>query len=811
MNSTTQQAAVPFADMDVRNCLHCGSKLAPSMVEFCCSGCETVFAVLKERGWDSYYRLRGQAQARPVGDMPEDDYFNFLGTEDYLNRFCKSLDDGRFQTTWFLSGLHCAACIWLVEKVLSGQKGIENHELRFSDGRLHLIFKAGTELPRIAAALAELGYRPGLQVEANEVDRGSMLRMGIAGALAANIMLMTVPFYTGLEQGSLAGLFAWLAFALSIPLLTYCSRPFFQKAGIALKHMRPTLDLPIAIGLIGAFSLSTFELIQGHYDAVYFDSMGMLVFFLLVGRYAQQKGVRRAMAAGAELTAEMPLMVETFRNGAWTQETAERLTAGDRIALRTGDATPIDATLLSEEAVLDLQIVNGESKPVRAKTGDAVPAGAVNMGGRVELSAAGSADAHGFKRYENLAKELLQEKRARQSGRTAGAFLVFAACAAVIAFIGPANQGDYRQAWTAVLTVFIVVCPCALALAGPTSRAFALRYAAKAGIWIKELGVFDVLPDLQQIVFDKTGILTGGNAELINRYYCSLNHKEIDARWIDQAVAGLERDIDHPIAISLKNALGKGKPATAIRVFPGSGVQGKVEQHQIAVGSLNGLRRMGYEESVLAPLHTAMADFHEAGALVGVVVDNQAAALFGFQDQLSDGAEEAVLRLQQRNINLSVLSGDQIDAVNAVADRLQISSRIAGALPERKLAFVKKLAEQPTMMVGDGYNDMGALSAATLGVTHARGTGAALQHADVILRDRNLTAIDVLIDIGTTAGKATRRGIAFSLAYNLTAIFMVCNGWIGPLAAAVLMPLSSLTMLAVTALTFHQRRSRWAS
>jgi len=786
-------------------CKHCETPHTFEMSEFCCSGCETAWHVIRGRGLEEYYRFRDMKKAAPVGLSQTS--FSYLASEDYRSRHVHEAED-KLQCEWYLSGLHCPACVWLVEKVTDAHEGVSNSELTFSDGRLVLFFEEATDLKLLAENLADLGYVAGLQPERAGSTNKELLKLGIAGAIAANIMLMSMPFYSGLSQGWYAWLFGWVSFALTLPLLFYCGRDFFTRARMGLIHKAVDLDLPIALGLASAFALSTFNLISGDLHHIYFDSMGMLVFFLLVGRYIQRSGINRALAEGRRLLAKMPQLVEVSRNGKWTPLPAEEVVPGDLLQLRSGDILPVDGILNSEEAVLNLHVVSGESKPITLEKGKAILSGSVNMGAQIEITATAPFNDTQFARLEQIARQLSERKQDPRGNRLA---LTFMAGISTFALLGVALWWSTSplQAFSVALTIFIVACPCALALASPTAQAFALRETSRLGIWVKSADIFRRLLDIRQVIFDKTGILTSGQPTIVAKQIFVENQ-----HWLEAAILELESGTRHPIVEAFRKDLHprlKTGPASGSKVLPGSGLSGNIEGRHLIVSSPKGLALFGVELKTQEAIETACETLPTGSTLICAVLDGQPAAVFALQDKIRPEAATLTARLTQQGYELTVLSGDHQSTVDQVGGQLGITQRRGNMLPEAKLQYLRDLRPEETLMAGDGLNDMGALAASGVAVTHDEASHAAIKFADVIFQGRDMGRLAVLPHLACAVRGAVRYSIALSLAYNAVAVSLALTGLIGPLIAAVLMPVSSLSMIAMTAWTFRRRRLLWES
>ena len=786
-------------------CRHCGLPNPDTSLEFCCPGCEIAWDVINGSGLEEYYRFRDQDKARPVSQNHTS--FEYLREDDYLSRYVKE-QDGALQTQWYIDGLHCPACVWLIEKVAMSNPGVQGAELGFSQGRLDLAFEKGTDLVSLAENLSALGYHAGLQPNQCQTRNRDLLRLGLSGAIAANIMLMTMPFYTGLNEGPYAILFGWIAFVLTIPLLLFCARPFFQRALASLRLGLVDLDLPIAIGLISAWLLSTVSLAIGNLEHVYFDSMGMLVFFLLTGRFIQKGGVDRALAEGRRLLARMPQLVDFKQGKSWRRIPASEIIDGSILRFRSGDILPVDGVLLSPKAVLNVHVVSGESKPVHVVQGEEILAGSVNMGALIQVRAQGAYDDSRFSRLEHLASQLRRQRPNPKGSRLALIFLLNVSFFAILGAFIWWSSGPV-QAFAVALTVYIVACPCALALAQPTARAFALREASRLGVRIKDIALFQRLRHIRRIVFDKTGILTEGQPRIIqHRLFTNNPH------WLEAAILQLENSADHPIVEAFRQGL---KPRLAlpeptdVTVSPGSGLAGTIEGKRLVVSSIRGFARFNLPKSVAEQALREAALLEDGASITAAVLDGQLAAIFALSDPIRTETPQLIQTLKDQGLQLTLLSGDGPNPVKRTASTLGIEDAHAAMLPEQKLQHLITFDPNSTLMAGDGLNDMGALAAAGVGVTHDQATGAALKFADVILKGRDISRIGALIPIARAAESAVKRGIKLSLFYNLIAITLTLSGLIGPLMAAVLMPLSSLSMVGAVALTFKRRRSQWAS
>ena len=785
-------------------CHHCGNPVPSERSIYCCPGCQTVAAILHERGWDRFYQIR-EKDPKPLIPLRDEEAqtFEYLASPGYIEANI-SVKSDHWHFTWYLQSVHCAACLWLVDKVCKTHHEVLSSDCRLEDGRIRLVTKQNCDLPELARQFAQVGLAPALAPSEDEDQNPELLRLGLSGALAANIMLFSLPFYVGLDDPRFATLFGWLAAFLSFPLVWIGGHPFFRRAWSSFKLRQFHFDQPIAIGIASAFLLSFSQLVFGAIDMMYFDSMAMLIFFLLLGRYLRMATLGRARRASSKLLNAMPRMVRVWRQGAWQLCEAENVAQGDRLKLLPGDVLPVDGALISESALVNLQVVSGETHPQDVLRGTTLLAGTINLNHPIEVIANSTARNAELAKLEDLSRDLQQNRPTLTHSKTAGWFLACVSLSALTGGILWWPVSPFRGLET-VLTIFIVACPCALALAGPTAQAFALHRAAQLGIWIKNLRVFRALPEVTEFVFDKTGVLTEGNARVTQ-----LQHFSANPKWLESAIACMEAEVDHPIAVTLRNsftphlALG---PVTHFQVLGGVGISGQVGGQNLIIAGPHALNELDLDAGAVDLALAACAKLPASSTQIAVFLNGQLAAVIALEDPSRPEAAQVVAAFQHQGLQTTILSGDRHAVVHAMGQELHTDTALGQQKPHDKLHYIQGTE---AAMMGDGLNDMGALAAAKLSVTHAKGSTAALQFADVIMADRNLNGLIHVWHLVHQAQKARRRGFAFSLAYNITAVALALAGAIGPLIAAILMPLSSLTLVGLTYLHFP-RRASWES
>ncbi len=798
-------------------CAHCGLPVPRGLVrpgeteQFCCSGCRGVRQLLCAAGLTRYYALRAES----VGDVCDEDarqadrsdssYWDF-DTPAFAKKYCEDLTRDVRRVELYLEGVHCAACLWLVEKLPNLVGGVSEARLDFERRVLELHFRPERVLlSRIARQLDQLGYPPrpyaDLRVQAarRAEERRLLMRLGVAGAVAGNVMLLSFALYSGAFQGmavEFRRLFEISSLLVSLPALTYCAAEFYRGAYGSLKTRTPHMDLPVTLGIVAGALWGTVNVIRGS-GQVYFDTVTALVFLLLVGRYLelrQQNKARESVERAQTLTPSRARVVSA--GGEIREVFIDELCVGDVVKVLSGETIPVDGRVSEGISEIDNRILTGESRPVAVRPGDEVHAGATNLTGslRVESSAVGAES-----RLARLMREMerARSRRApvvRLADRVAGIFVAAVIGLGFITFLLwlPVNPG---AAVAHMIALFIVACPCALGLATPLAVSAGLARAAERRILVKGGDVLESIRRRGWIVFDKTGTLTSGRL--------TLSAWE-GARDIQAQVRALESSSSHPIARAFCQAL-RAEPTEApcdVCEQPGGGIRGRVGRQQLSVGAPGWLLRQGVFLADWAS-DAIQREGTRGRTPVGVAADGVLVALAFFEDALVPGAAECLGQLDSLGYRLALLSGDDVHVTKSVASELaRVSGRelfaevIGGATPEAKLEYVRaRLAERPVVVVGDGVNDAAALAAATVGVAVRGGAEASLLAADVYLGDSGMTQLTQLIEGAERTLLTVRRGIAISLLYNGVGVALAMTGLIGPLLAAVLMPLSSLTVV----------------
>lgn len=789
-------------------CAHCGLPVfggnPSAAVQFCCPGCASVYAILQGAGLEDYYRQRDDSGATPRASKTTGRSYAELDQPEFGALYCRPMPEGRLGTELFLENVHCAACVWLVEKASAVLAGVAEARLDVSRGVVRLVWDpAVVRASHIASWLDSVGYPShplqGLDRDAvrRREDRLLLMRIGVAGAAAGNAMLLAIALYCGAFSGidpHYVTLFRLGSVVVALPSVLWSASVFYRGAWAAVRTLTPHMDLPISVG-IAVGSISGIANTLRSQGEIYFDTITMLVFLLLVGRFLQQRSQRKAEGAADYLHALAPATARLVESGSARDVPVETVAKGAVVEIRAGEHVPVDGVVVEGVSSVDTSLLSGESLPEEATVGAHVHAGSVNLSGRLLVRAEKGGQETRLAKLVDAVAEVANRRApvAILANRLSGYFvlIVLGVAAATVAVLWHRGAG---VAVSRAVALLVVTCPCALALATPLTVSAALGRAAKRGLMIKGGESLEALASPGLVVFDKTGTLTAGKLSV---------EEFVGDTSVRPLVAAVEARSAHVIARAVTAALSSEISSAAFPLVEsmqetlGGGVDARVSGHRVVVGSPRFV--LGTSAKPSEEIQRSVAAYAGRGLTpVLVAVDDSVRAAFGIGDPLRSEARESLEALRSLGYRLAVLSGDQPAVVRAVASRIGVpfDEVIGGASPEAKLAFVEARAKQgPVFMVGDGVNDAAALSAATVGVAVHGGAEASLAAADAFATAGGLAPVVELVVGARRTLRVIRGNLARSLVYNLTVGTLAAAGFVGPLLAAVLMPVSSLGVI----------------
>lgn len=771
------------------NCDHCGAAFSPRTVaeRFCCRGCEYVHELIGENGFDQFYDLKRGLAVTPVRSRPFEEHdFSWLSAQVAEAESVANKNGGSAHLDLSLEGISCVGCVWLIEKLFVRESGAMRAAAHPSSGRLHLEWQPGQcDLEAFMRELCKFGYVAG-PAGANHGDgerRRLTARVGLCGAFAMNTMGFTLPWYLGMPADfEFAGLFRIVAFLSATLSMLVGAEYFISRAWRALRVKSLHIDLPIALGLIAAYLGSILGWILGAEKLLYFDFVSTFVFLMLAGRLLQTSAVERNRQ---RLMRQQPVppTLEAADGGAAIP--LEDLKADARFLLQAGRAVPVASTLAAGEADFSLEWIRGESEAVRFHAGSRLPAGAILLSRNpVELVAG-----------EAWKDSLLARLTAPVNGdrgnpgleKLLRGYLLVVLVVGLIAMGYWLMLGNVVTGLQAMISVFVVSCPCALGVAIPLADDLAASRVERAGAFVRTATIWPRLRKVKQVIFDKTGTLT------LERPL--LDHPERVAELDDEAalaLAVLTQGSLHPLARVLLETLGgrgqrllRDPSQTAVEEFPGLGVKWRDGETDWSLG------RIGWQGEAGSGEETG-SDLCRDGRLI---------ARFSFRESLRPGALESVRLLKDRGLSLHILSGDHPAKVAALAEGLGIPADQAkgGLSPEDKARAVKELDRGDTLYLGDGANDSLAFDAALVTGTPVVDRSLLESKSDFYTLGSGLGFLGSLLDSAAARARGVRMGFAFALIYNTFTVLASMSGAMSPLLAAILMPLSSLVSIAIVA------------
>jgi Cu2+-exporting ATPase len=779
----TAPSPLPKAD-----CAHCGLPVPAGRDDaFCCTGCEIVYEAIAEHGLDRYYALRDKAvpartTTRSYAELDDPAFA----------RVHVQADGEMSRTALYLEDLRCTACVWLVEAAPRCVPGVRDVRVDIGRGRADVTWDpTAVSLSDVARHFDRIGhavhpYR-GLDrdKQRRREDRALLIKLGVAGATLGNLMLLAIALYAGMFGGMSsadATFFRFASMLVAVPGLGYAATPFFRTALGALRAHRLHLDLPLSIGIVAGLAWGTTNVLRG-VGEVYFDSLAMLVFLLLVARWIVLRHQRRASSAAELLLALTP---SRARRETGDEVPIDALVPGDRISVLAGETIPVDGVIAHGASSIDAGLLTGESRPVDVHPGASVHAGTVNLAGPlvIDVIAAGEATRVGKLVASIEAMSMRKAPIERFVDRVAGRFVAIVTAAAALTLIGWSFVSVATGAENA-MALLVVTCPCALALATPLAVTVALGRAARRGILIKGADALERLATPGTMFLDKTGTLTEGKLAVTSW------RGDVDAAIL---AASVEAGSNHPIARAFCR-YAPAQPARDVREELGAGIAATVGNHRVLVGSPTWIRARG---ALHASVEHWIAELAEGGETpIAIAVDGTVVAVAGLSDPIRPDARHAVAALERLGWDVQLLSGDDQRVVDRVGRALGVERCRGNVTPEDKLAHVTSARTfGPVVMVGDGVNDAAAMAAATTSIAVSGAAEIAIEAADVYLRDPSIVAIADTARGGRDTLRTIKRSLRFSLAYNVFAGLLAITGIIHPLMAALFMPLSSGAVLA---------------
>jgi Cu2+-exporting ATPase len=801
-------------------CFHCGLPLTPGVDlslaidgaerSLCCHGCLAVAQAIIAAGHENFYRVR--TEAAPTGQelvpefMRESEIFD---APQIQQQYVHRLDSDSREVSLILEGITCAACIWLNEKTIAALPGVEQVRVNYATQRALVRWQEKRiKLSEILQAIRRIGYRalpynPQQQQESDRRQRRlQQRRLAVAGLFGMQVMMLSISLYAGAWSGmepAFAQFFRWLSLGLTLPVVGYAAIPFFSAAWRDLQQGRVSMDLPVSVAILAAFTSSCVATFAAEGE-IYFDSVVMFVFFLSASRYFETMARQRCAAAVERMAQSLPLTATPLDSNGNTLPLvpAALLTPGDRVLIRAGETVPADGVIVDGFSALDESLLSGESSPRDKALGDSLLGGSVNVTQplQMEVSAVGADTVMAEIQRSIERAQADKPPLARVADRVAARFISLV----LVLVIGVAGYWwllESAQWFEIALAVLIVSCPCALSLATPTAISATLGKMQAAGLLVRHATALEKLHRVTHVVFDKTGTLTLGKP-LLEQVLCD------PAREADECLAiavALEQHSTHPLALALLRAvddnvmrkLGKSN-VSAVSSTAGGGLSAEIDGIRYHLGNFDFICR---ETAAGIPADWLEQIEGEAVTAVILTAADAALAMFTFRDELRVDAAATVEALRACGKSVLLMTGDRARVAQQIAAQARIADWRAQMTPQAKMDAVQLLQAEGAivLMVGDGINDAPVLAAADVSIAMAGASSLAKINADIVLMRDRLDGIVGLFDMAARTRRIIRQNMSWALLYNFGAIPAAAMGLVAPWLAALGMSLSSLLVV----------------
>ncbi|TMP70748.1 copper-translocating P-type ATPase [Pseudoalteromonas sp. S1609] len=779
-----------------KNCFHCLESVpagfdAHAIIDntaepMCCIGCQAVAQNIIDQGMTDYYKYRTVSAGKVEQLVPEQlAFIKSYDNEDIQDEFI-STHNNNSEVLLSVEGITCAACAWLIEKQLLNLKSVKRVDVNTSTNRAMIHWdKSATPLSELITSLAEIGYKAypfQSDLEAQQKQQTAkayIRRLGVAGLMTMQVMMFAFAMYFGMFSGmdsNFEQYFRWISLILATPVILYSALPFLSNAINGLKAKQLNMDLPVSLAIFGAYGASCYATVM-EVGEVYFESICMFTFLLLLGKYLEFRARLKASEFTANLQKLLPLTARTLdERGNEHIIAAKKLKLNDIVLIKAGETIPADGILVKGSTSVDESMMTGEHQPVRKYIDHNVYAGTVNHDGIIEIKINKLGQNTLLNQIIRLQHNALT-KRPRLVEITDKVAQWFVAVLLVFASITAIGwyQVDPDVAFWITISVLVATCPCALSLAIPTALTCAVATLTRKGILIKQAHVLETLSKLTLFAFDKTGTLTQGKFSLDVIDILDDNYSK---EQILDIAAQLESYSEHPIASAFKEFKGQRK-FDDVQLHPGIGISAQFDNTHYAIGK------------------SGWFDTKKTNAQATLYINKQAVARFYFVDKVKADADKLINVLQAANLSCHMLTGDASDAGAKVAKKLKLDSVLASCSPKDKQNAVDHWSSQGEIvaMVGDGVNDSPVFASAHLSIAMETGADISKNSADVVLLNSDLASISHLLTIAKQTRRIIKQNLALSLLYNGSILPLAAMGLVAPWMAVIGMSASSIIVI----------------
>ena len=781
-------------------CTHCHLEFSKDvMIEddgnyFCCNGCQGVYHLLQNEGLDSFYKKVGDTKLAPPTAQYEDSS-NF-DSPAFYDKFVKVNSDGFSEVSLIIEGIHCSACVWLNEKALHRMDGVVDASINFTNNKAHIVWADDiVKLSQIIDMIRAIGYNAfpydaSLQeAHANKVRKDYYLRMSVAIFATMNVMWVAVAQYAGYFSGitqEMKNILNVAEWVLATPVLFYSGWIFFRGAYYGIKNKTINMDILVATGATLTYLYSIYITLTQDGEA-YFDSVSMIITFVLVGKFLEVLSKKAAVDTLDVLGKNIPSQANILKDGKIVASKLEDIVVGDTVVVSSGERVLLDGEIVKGEGNFDESSLTGESDYIYKKVGDKVISGTASIDADIHFRAIKDFQHSTLSHLVNLLESAINKKPKieQMANRLSEHFSAAILTLALLTFFGwLLYPHSFETSLMVSISVIVIACPCALGLATPVATLVGLGLGTKKGILFKEAAQLETMAKTDVLVVDKTGTLTVGKPEVVKEHIFSDFDKTL--------LYSLVKSSKHPISRGITKYMQQHTEVKSEIIFDkfsqiaSKGIVGEYNGDVIIGGNLKFLNERGID-----------ADVKSKNTLFYVAINSEVVALYELKDTIKEGASELVGALAKKGIKTIMLTGDHKRSASAVAKEVGIDELYFDLTPEDKLDFVDRLHQdgKVVVMVGDGINDILALARADIGIVMGSGSDIAIEVGDIVLLNDSLKSLLDAFKISNTTFRLIKQNFALSLIYNSLTIPLAMAGYIIPLIAAISMSFSSLLVV----------------